>query len=192
MQEKFFFDDFEVDALKRTLLKAGRPVPLNPKAFDLLLAMVTRHCEVLSKQDLLDLVWKDQFVEEKNLTVHVAALRKALGETKNENRFIATVPGNGYKFVAKVDVSGPSRIAPQDARTEPGLPPQTATAEHPDVPQRVSLRKVVTALVGLAVLLLAVTAGYLWQSQRKAAFPAASKNLTIRRLTSDGKARARH
>jgi len=94
-QGKFFFDDFEVDALTRRLLRDGQLLPLSPKAFAILLALVEHHGEILSKQDLLDLVWKDQFVEEKNLTVHITALRKVLGEKKDEHRFIVTVPGNG-------------------------------------------------------------------------------------------------
>ncbi len=59
---------------------------------------------MLSKDELLEKVWAGQFVEENNLTVHVSALRKALGETKNEHRFIVTVPGKGYSFVAKVNL----------------------------------------------------------------------------------------
>ncbi|MEP6787927.1 MAG: winged helix-turn-helix domain-containing protein [Acidobacteriota bacterium] len=106
-QEKFFFDDFEVDELTRSLLKCGQLLPLSPKAFDILFVLVEHHGEVLSKQNLLDLVWKDQFVEEKNLTVHVTALRKALGEKKGEHRFVVTVPGNGYKFVARLN--GPAQ-----------------------------------------------------------------------------------
>src|SRR4051812_37908091 len=87
----FFFDDFEVDSLKRKLLKNGQLVHLKPKTFDLLVTLIEHRGEVLSKNELFDLVWKNQFVEENNLTVHIAALRKALGETKNNTRFIITV-----------------------------------------------------------------------------------------------------
>ncbi len=96
------FGDFELDLDRRLLLRDGEVVPLKGKAFDLLRTMVERRGEVLSKNDLLDKVWENQFVEENNLTVHVAALRKALGEKKNENRYIVTVPGKGYQFVAPV------------------------------------------------------------------------------------------
>jgi DNA-binding winged helix-turn-helix (wHTH) protein/Tol biopolymer transport system component len=100
---KICFGEFELDLLHRLLLKSGRPVALKTKAFDLLATLIDHRGEVVSKNDLLDRVWENQFVEENNLTVHVAALRKALGETKNENRFIVTVPGSGYKFVAELD-----------------------------------------------------------------------------------------
>ncbi|MBX7169559.1 MAG: winged helix-turn-helix domain-containing protein [Pyrinomonadaceae bacterium] len=99
---RFCFDEFEVDPTRRVLLKQGQPIPLNPKAFDLLLALIIQRGETVSKNELLDAVWEGSFVEEKNLTVHVAALRKVFGERKDENRFIATVPGKGYKFVAPI------------------------------------------------------------------------------------------
>jgi DNA-binding winged helix-turn-helix (wHTH) protein len=106
MAEKTFsFAEFEVDAAKRLLLKDGQPVALNPKTFDLLLTLVENRGEVVHKNDLLDKVWANQFVEENNLTVHISALRKALSEKKNENRFLVTVPGKGYKFVGDVQTS---------------------------------------------------------------------------------------
>ncbi len=107
-EKRFYFDEFEIDAARRVLLKDGKSVALKPKAFDLLLVLVENHGAVLSKNELLDAVWANQFVEEKNLTVHVAALRKIFGESKNENRFIATVPGTGYKFVAEL------KLPPED------------------------------------------------------------------------------
>lgn len=96
------FDDFELDALKRQLLRRGQPVTLQPKAFDLLLTLVENGRRLLTKDDLLNLVWPDQIVEESNLTVHMSALRKALGEHRGEHRFVVTEPGRGYRFVADV------------------------------------------------------------------------------------------
>src|SRR5688500_11274948 len=100
------FDDFELDALKRQLLHRGQPVTLQPKAFDLLLALVENSGRLLTKDDLLNLVWPDQIVEESNLTVHMSALRKALGENKGEHRFVVTEPGRGYRFIADVAEAG--------------------------------------------------------------------------------------
>lgn len=98
----FFFGDFELDVAKRRLCKKGTNVPLNPKAFDLLQTLVENHDRILTKDELLDTVWANQFVEENNLTVHMTALRKALGEKKGEHRFIVTVPGKGYRFIGDV------------------------------------------------------------------------------------------
>ena len=95
----FCFGEFELDAARSLLLRNGEVVPLKAKTFELLLTLVESRGEVISKSELLDRVWENQFVEENNLTVHVAALRKALGEKKNENRYIVTVPGRGYRFV---------------------------------------------------------------------------------------------
>jgi DNA-binding winged helix-turn-helix (wHTH) protein/Tol biopolymer transport system component len=95
------FGEFELDADRRLLLRRGEVVPLKAKAFDLLQTLVENRGEILSKDDLLDKVWENQFVEENNLTVHVAALRKALGEKKGENRYIVTIPGKGYRFIGE-------------------------------------------------------------------------------------------
>jgi len=119
----FAFDEFEVDPTRRLLLKDDITVPLKPKAFDLLLVLIESAGEVLSKKELFDLIWSEQFVEENNLTVHIAALRKALGEKKSDHRFIVTVPGHGYKFVADVQTrtkeNGFDRQYPAENNTEP-------------------------------------------------------------------------
>src|SRR5258708_28676764 len=98
----FRFEDFELDGARRVLLKGGKPVALNSKTIDLLLTLAEHPGRVLSKNELLDLVWPDQFVEENNLTVHIASLRKALGEGKKDHNFIVTVPGSGYSFVSEL------------------------------------------------------------------------------------------
>jgi DNA-binding winged helix-turn-helix (wHTH) protein len=100
------FDDFELDAHRRQLLCGGRPVTLQPKAVELLVALVEHGGQLLTKDDLLEQVWPGQIVEESNLTVHMSALRKALGQRKGEHRFVVTVPGQGYRFVADVVGSG--------------------------------------------------------------------------------------
>ena len=97
------FDRFELDAHRRQLWCEGQLVTLQPKALDLLVALVESGGNVLTKDELLNLVWPGQMVEESNLTVHMSALRKALGERKGEHRFVVTQPGHGYRFVADVD-----------------------------------------------------------------------------------------
>ena len=101
-QQIYSFAEFEVDAKKRLLLKNAQAISLNSKTFDLLLFLIENHNRVLSKNELLDKVWEGQFVEENNLTVQISALRKIFGEKKNEQKFIVTIPGKGYKFVADV------------------------------------------------------------------------------------------
>lgn len=96
------FGEFALDPVRRVLDKGDENIRLNSKALDLLLVLIENHGRTVSKDELLDRVWEGQFVEENNLSVHVAALRKALGERKNENQFIVTVPGKGYKFIAEL------------------------------------------------------------------------------------------
>ena len=100
--KRFRFAEYELDSVKRVLLKDGNPLPLTSKSFDLLAALVERRGEVLNKDELLETVWPDQIVEEGNLTVHVSNLRKVFGEGKGEHKFIVTIPGRGYSFVADV------------------------------------------------------------------------------------------
>ena len=100
------FGPFRVDTAKRMLLREGEPVSLSPKAFDTLLMLVQHAGEVLEKDRLMDLLWPDSAVEEANLPLNVSALRKALGETPNERRYITTIPGRGYRFGAAVQVLG--------------------------------------------------------------------------------------
>lgn len=97
------FGVFRLDARKRLLYREGVNVPLTPKAFDTLLALVAKHGTVLGKDELMKELWPDSFVEEANLTQNVSTVRKALGESPNEHRYIMTVPGRGYRFVADVN-----------------------------------------------------------------------------------------
>jgi Tol biopolymer transport system component/DNA-binding winged helix-turn-helix (wHTH) protein len=98
------FASFRIDPNKQLLVRDGRPIPLTPKTFEILLVLV-RHCkEVVSKDDLMKTIWPDTFVEEANLSRHIFMLRKALGETLQEHRYIVTVPGRGYRFAEGVQL----------------------------------------------------------------------------------------
>ncbi|HWN98761.1 MAG TPA: winged helix-turn-helix domain-containing protein [Blastocatellia bacterium] len=101
-QHFYEFGSFRIDAAKRLLLREGNVVPLTPKAFDLLLALVEEGGQVVEKAALMSRVWPDSFVEEGNLTYNVSMLRKALGERAGEHQYIVTVPGRGYRFVANL------------------------------------------------------------------------------------------
>jgi DNA-binding winged helix-turn-helix (wHTH) protein len=90
------------------LLREGdKPVPLGSRALEILIALLERRGELVSKRDLMARVWPDVFVEPANLTVHMSALRRALRDGRDGHRFIVNIPGRGYCFVASVDVSGP-------------------------------------------------------------------------------------
>ena len=97
------FGPFVLDTAQHLLLRQGNPVPLTPKTYDLLLVLVTNSGRMLLKDELMKTLWPDSFVEESNLTQQISAVRKALGETAGEDRYIVTVPGKGYRFAAAVN-----------------------------------------------------------------------------------------
>jgi DNA-binding winged helix-turn-helix (wHTH) protein len=96
------FGSFRLDSAERLLLRAGQPVSLTPKAFDLLVYLVDHANRLVTKQALMSALWPNTFVEEANLTFTVSALRKALGDGQDGEQFIQTVPTRGYRFVASV------------------------------------------------------------------------------------------
>src|SRR5580700_5632768 len=101
-KELYEFGPFRVDAEKETLLRAGEPVPLTPKTFQILLVLVRRNKELVTKDELMKAVWPDTFVEEANLSRNIFMLRKALGESPEDHRYVLTVPGRGYRFAEDV------------------------------------------------------------------------------------------
>jgi DNA-binding winged helix-turn-helix (wHTH) protein/Tol biopolymer transport system component len=116
------FGPFSIDVGERVLRRDGRPVPLTPKAFDVLAALVERPGRLISKEELLQKVWSDTFVEESNLAYNVFALRKALGDTAENGRYIETVAKRGYRFIATVTRASPGNT---------GSPSSEAAAEAP-------------------------------------------------------------
>jgi pimeloyl-ACP methyl ester carboxylesterase/DNA-binding winged helix-turn-helix (wHTH) protein len=96
----YSFAMFRVDLVERLLFKEDREVPLTPKVFDTLLVLLENSSHVLTKQELMQKVWPDSFVEENNLAQNISVLRKAIGE-----EFIQTVPKRGYRFVGDVSVN---------------------------------------------------------------------------------------
>ena len=118
------FGPFHLLPARRLLLQAGRPVRLGSRALEILIALIERPGELVSKSELMARVWPDTFVEDGNLKVQVAGLRRALGDSGGSNRYLATIPGRGYRFVAPV-----TRIE------EASLSALRATAEAaPDLP----------------------------------------------------------
>jgi len=105
-KELYDFGPFRLDASRRLVSRGQQVLPLTSKTFDTLLVLVRNHNRVLAKQELMETLWPDSFVEEVNLAQNVSALRKVLGESPGENLYIATIPGKGYRFVGEVRVVG--------------------------------------------------------------------------------------
>jgi predicted ATPase/DNA-binding winged helix-turn-helix (wHTH) protein len=96
------FGPFELSSRERVLRREGSVLPLGSRALDLLIYLAERPGEVIAKQELMDHVWSDVTVEEGSIRVHVAAIRKALGDGQFGNRYIANIKGRGYSFVGTV------------------------------------------------------------------------------------------
>jgi DNA-binding winged helix-turn-helix (wHTH) protein len=107
----FNFGSFRLLPAQRLLLKDDNVIRLGSRAMDILIAFVERPSELVSKAELMARVWPNTFVEPANLTVHISALRRALCDGRNGNRFFINIPGRGYRFVAPVTVSDTSEPA---------------------------------------------------------------------------------
>src|ERR1700692_2967698 len=109
------FGQFALDSRKRTVSRADSPISLTPKAFDVLLFLAQNPNRLVTKEELLQAVWGDTFVEEGNLTQYVYYLRKALGDNSEDRRLIVTIARKGYQFTADVSVAEAAETAIQAA-----------------------------------------------------------------------------
>jgi DNA-binding winged helix-turn-helix (wHTH) protein/Tol biopolymer transport system component len=167
------FGPFRLDPANRLLFRDGHSVPITAKAFDLLLYFIENNGRLLTKDDVLEAVWSDSFVEEGNLARHVSMVRKALGEDPKDHAYIVTVPGRGYRFVASVSMVGNG-----DAHTSTTLEP---VSDQQSRPWR-ARAAVAAALFGAAVVALALVP---WIRSRIAA-PAAADSLRLEWGTNTG------
>jgi eukaryotic-like serine/threonine-protein kinase len=97
------FEGYELDPAARSLRREGRSIPIKPKTFELLLYLVQHPHQLVTKDELLNAVWPDSFVEEQNLSQHVFLLRKALAAGSLGDQIVVTLPGKGYQFAATVE-----------------------------------------------------------------------------------------
>ena len=160
-KQVYEFGPFRVDPDKRLLLRDNLPVPLQPKAFETLLVLVQHSQEVVLKDDLMKALWPDSFVEESNLTQHIFVLRKTLGETAGENRYIATIPGRGYQFAENVRLVHEQ----EDIVVVQSHSVTQVVLDEPNSPDRVRPGR---AWVGLAAVVVAALLGgaWYWRSHR--------------------------
>jgi DNA-binding winged helix-turn-helix (wHTH) protein/tetratricopeptide (TPR) repeat protein len=125
------FEDFRLDAGKRLLTLRGELVPLTSKVFETLLHLVRHAGQLVAKDELIRAVWPDTVVEENNLNQNISAVRRLLGENRGKNRYIVTIPGQGYRFVATV--RSPAAAPHETRRRKIGvLPFSPLTADHRD------------------------------------------------------------
>jgi DNA-binding winged helix-turn-helix (wHTH) protein/TolB-like protein len=163
------YGPFRLDAAERILLRDGRPEPIPPKAFDVLVALVESSGHLLEKDELMNRVWADSFVEESNLKVTVSVLRKALEQGGDEHPYIETVPRRGYRFVAGVkELSTESAELVVRERTTASVTIEESESEEPkqgkalSAPNRESRFSLQVAIACAAVIGLAIAGLYLW------------------------------
>ena len=141
------FETFRIDIALSRLERAGQPVSLPPKTFDLLVLLARNTDRLMTKAELMETLWPHTFVEEANLTQHVYTLRKALGDQRNGQPFIDTVPRRGYRLatsVREVVDAAPTNAAAGDVVRGPSDPSTTSLATSPIAPE--SERKRATVL----------------------------------------------
>ena len=169
------FGPFRMDPDRQILLRENEPVPVTPKAFETLLALVRRSRDVVSKEELLKQVWPDSFVEESNLSQNIFLLRKALGDTAENRQYIVTLPGRGYRFAAPVRTvteQGEALLAQTLVRTEIVIEEKEAEpAEVPKalpVPRKPGAGRKFLLSMAFVVVLLALGAFLLIRNPRSA------------------------
>jgi DNA-binding winged helix-turn-helix (wHTH) protein/TolB-like protein/Flp pilus assembly protein TadD len=166
------FGDFRVDARTRLLVRRnGETIPLTPKVFDTLLYLVEHQGTVLDKDELMQAIWPHTVVEENNLNQSISALRRVLGESRGENRYIATVPGRGYRFVADVKKATPEPIAGREGINA------TAQSYQPTDRRKSSLPLIL--LAGIIIAGSGFAIYYLWPARTTTVSTAPAGSMAI-------------
>src|SRR5579863_5605239 len=94
------FGLFHFRPSEQQLLYDGTPIPLTNKAFETLQVLISKNGHLVEKSEIISAVWKDSIIEEGNLAVTIAMIRKALGDTRKQSKYIQTVVKRGYRFIA--------------------------------------------------------------------------------------------
>ena len=190
-QHLYEFGPFQLDTEKRRVMRDGEIVSLTPKAFELLTVLVQRGGQVIEKDELMRQVWPETFVEEGNLSVHIFALRKALGENGDGQGYIETVPRQGYRFISSVrelKADGAALIVEKHTRSLVTIEEHEESAEEKKVAALPESQTVVrgalkrlryTQVALVAALLLALAVGSLIYFQRNPKQPATGQLRTI-------------
>ena len=164
-QPLYRFGEFLVDRAEQRLYKGEQPLPVTPKAFELLGFLLERKGRLAERDEIMERLWPDTVVEEANLAQTVSMLRKALGDTASSPRFIETVPKRGYRFVGRLEE--PVVVVEERARTEITI-------------QETSHRR--RLLAGVASVIVLSAAIGVWQRFQSKAGEATAKSTQIRSL----------
>jgi TolB-like protein/DNA-binding winged helix-turn-helix (wHTH) protein len=171
MSDLYRFGQFVLDPRRRTLSRADSPVSLTPKAFDVLIFLAQNPHRLVTKEELLQAVWGDTFVEEGNLTQYISHLRKALGDNSEDSRLIVTIARKGYQFAGDVTVIAAPEVAKEAAVQVPATANSGAGAQVLEPPTKDALPRAPkhwrkAAIVGAFALILLVVGYMSWRHFR--------------------------
>ena len=190
MTGRYRFDDVHLDVQSFRLLKAGRVLPVEPKALNLLIFLVENRGRLIERRELIDAVWGDAFVTDHVLNRAIAQLRKLLADDVKEPRYIETVPTMGYRFIAQVEVeileaadsargSANRETVVEKTPDRPRGPVESSVPAGPKSPQGPAARGQVSiprsrprwpaaAILGFVLLVVTASIGVFWIEGRKA------------------------
>lgn len=151
MSALYKWDDFVLDAENFRLERDGSPMPLEPKALNVLLFLVSRPARLVTKQELFDAVWPDTAVTDHALTRVIAQLRRALGDEARDARYIETVPTRGYRWIRPLKDINPDAAPPPAAGA---AVPVTMAARAPQPAPRLAFRSVAVGLLLMVAALV--------------------------------------
>jgi len=186
------FGEYSVLADERIVMRGHERVHMTPRVFHLLLILVENAGRLVSKETLLNEIWQDSFVEEGNLNSTVSRLRKILGETKDEKKYIETIPRVGYRFIADVElvpqaetvrppVVAPNVDSPGIVDAEHIAEPEPASVVGTSKPTERNQRR--WFIIPAAIALLALVTASVWYFTRRSQVDAAQadqKNVPVR------------
>ena len=135
---QYLFEDYALDPDRRELTRHAEAVAIGPKVFDLLLYLIQKREHVVSKDDLLEAVWSGRIVAELTLTSHINAVRKAIGDSGEEQRLVRTITRKGFRFVGEIKEASADRASPRSGPAKSEGPPAPALT-LPDIPSIAAL-----------------------------------------------------
>jgi DNA-binding winged helix-turn-helix (wHTH) protein/Tol biopolymer transport system component len=176
-QHFYQFGDFRLDTGERVLLRDGEFVAITPKVFDTLCVLIENAGRIVEKDELIERIWHERFVQENNLTFNIKMLRKALGDSANEPRFIETIPRRGYRFIGKVEE------IPEGA-DETAVKPEITLAS----PVRSNPRTFAVPVLILVILIIGAGAFSAWYGRGTSSnVPVLSAPFSSEKLSTNGK-----
>lgn len=174
----YAFKSFRLEIAERQLLNNGVPVPLTPKAFDVITVLVKNAGHLVEKEELMEAIWPDAFVEEASVTRIVHTLRKALGDDQNGNKFIETVAKKGYRFVAEVSIENSGDVTTKVENLPPDIVSMPKTVVDREPPPRRRSNRLTVILAG-GVFLAAVIGSYFLSINGRSASETSRRSVAV-------------